>query len=319
MFTDSSPEEPARLEALRRFEILDTASEQPFDEITFLAAHICVMPMAIISFIDLHREWFKSKVGLTTTELQMETSFGRYTMQQPDIFRVEDAALDPRFSASAVVLAYPYIRSYVGASLISSEGDVIGTLAVMDRSPRVLRPEQEEALRALARQVVTQLELRKTLKQTKRMLLEQQRIENILRESERRFRTLVESAPDGILIVNWEGRIILSNSRTEEMFGYTKSEMIDMPIELLIPERYRKQHVHFRHQYYAQPHVRPMGAGLEIVGLHRDGYEIPIEISLSAMTSNVQISVIAFIRDKRVVIPIKHQDEEASKFFHPAK
>lgn len=151
------------------------------------------------------------------------------------------------------------------------------------------------------------------------MLTEQQRIENILRESERRFRTLIESAPDGILIVNWEGRIMLSNSRTEEMFGYSKSEMIDMPVELLIPERFRKQHVHFRHRYYAQPHVRPMGAGLEIVGLHRDGYEIPIEISLSAMTSDVQKSVIAFIRDKRVVIPIKDQDEAVSKFFHPAK
>jgi two-component system, cell cycle sensor histidine kinase and response regulator CckA len=111
------------------------------------------------------------------------------------------------------------------------------------------------------------------------------------------YRTLVESAPDGIVIVGQEGRIVVVNSQTEKLFGYDRAELLNKPIEMLIPERFRGRHRGHRAGFMSSPTLRPMGAGLELHGVRKDGTEFPVEISLSSVQSPGGQLVSAVVRD----------------------
>lgn len=154
------PDEAERLEALRRYEILDTPIEQEFDDFTALIARICDAPIAVINLIDEDRQWFKSEIGLGVRETPLDVSICRHAILQKGLFVVPDTLEDERFKSNPLVTGKPFLRFYAGALLETPDGFPLGTLCVLDFQPRRLTPHQSRALEILARQVMTTLELR---------------------------------------------------------------------------------------------------------------------------------------------------------------
>src|SRR5437773_4956431 len=155
--------EAGRIAALEKYAILDTDPEQAFDDLALLASFICKTTIALISLVDENRQWFKSRVGLDASETSRDIAFCSTAILQNDVFVVPDALADDRFRNNHLVVSEPHIRFYAGAPLINEDGYALGTLCVVDRSPRELTFDQKEALRALSRLVLAQLEFRRNL------------------------------------------------------------------------------------------------------------------------------------------------------------
>jgi GAF domain-containing protein len=153
--------ETQRLAALREYQILDTTTEQTYDDITALAAYLCNVPIAVISLVDESRQWFKSKLGLNEQETPRDVAFCAHAILQSEPLIVRDALKDSRFADSALVTRAPCIRFYAGFPLASPEGFALGTLCAIDRKPRQLSAEQKQAMQSLSRQVMALLELRR--------------------------------------------------------------------------------------------------------------------------------------------------------------
>jgi hypothetical protein len=153
--------EAERLAALKAYHILDTGTEQSYDDIVALAAHICKVPIAMVSLVDEVRQWFKSRLGVEEQQTAREVAFCAHAILENGPFMVRDATKDRRFAGSALVTGEPHIRFYAGIPLINPEGLALGTLCVVDHQPRRLSAAQLKALQALSRQVMALLELRR--------------------------------------------------------------------------------------------------------------------------------------------------------------
>ncbi|MFI5058045.1 MAG: GAF domain-containing protein [Candidatus Acidiferrales bacterium] len=177
----------ARVATLQKYDILDTEPEKAFDDLALLASFVCKIPIALISLVDEDRQWFKSKVGVNVSETPRDIAFCSVAIQQPDVFVVPDTLQDERFRNNPLVVSDPRIRFYAGAPLITEEGYALGTFCVVDRTPRDFTAEQREALKALSRLVLAQLEFRRNLALPKEALNDRTKEEH---ERERELKRL---------------------------------------------------------------------------------------------------------------------------------
>lgn len=154
--------EAARLRALSEYHILDSAPEEAFDDLAKLVAQIFGCEIALVTIVDEKRQWFKARVGLDATETPREQAFCAHAILDPmNVMIVPDATRDVRFEANPLVTGSPHIRFYAGAPLLTQQGNALGTLCVIDRTPRQPAPAHLAALRIIGRQVSYLLELRR--------------------------------------------------------------------------------------------------------------------------------------------------------------
>jgi signal transduction histidine kinase len=185
--------ENLRLNDLYRYQVLDTAEEEEFNEIVLLASRICQMPISLISLVDADRQWFKAKVGTNEEETPRNISFCGHVIGQRDIFVVPDATRDERFADNPLVTGDMGIQFYAGVPLVSENGHNLGALCVMDKTPNQLSEEQIQALKTLGKQVTKQLELRLRNQQLERLSEAQRRIISVIAHDVRSPLTAISS------------------------------------------------------------------------------------------------------------------------------
>jgi PAS domain S-box-containing protein len=204
-------DETERLKALSAYNILDTLPQEEFDRLTQLASIICGVPIALISLIDENRQWFKSKIGLDVPETPRNISFCQYAIMEEQLFEVEDATQDDRFVNNPLVTSDPNIRFYAGYPLIDPHGYALGTLCVIDRKPRTLNKEQQQALNLLAKEVVSQIVQRQKS-------IEKDKLERLFNLS-----------IDLICIAGMDGYFKKINPAFTAILGWTMEEMLEKP------------------------------------------------------------------------------------------
>lgn len=175
-----------RLNVLADYNIMDSLPEQAYDDFAKLASAICGTPIALITLLDEQRQWFKANIGLSVGETPRSQAFCAHAIMNPnDVMTVEDATADERFATNPLVTGDPGIRFYAGAPLVAPTGEALGTICVIDRQPRTLTDTQREALEILSREIIVQLELRRSIATLEQAVLDQEKYVELLQEYQR--------------------------------------------------------------------------------------------------------------------------------------
>lgn len=218
--------EKERLKALLNYNILDTAPEEEFDNITKLIAYICQSPIALISLIDENRQWIKSSFGFEAKEAPRKLSFCQHTIQGHDTFEVVDTLESFLFKDNPMVTNGPRIRFYAGHPLTTPDGFNIGALCVVDKIPRKLSDDQKLALATLSKHVMSILELRN---KNKKLL---NKIENLSKDALEKITLELESyklaldETSGVIVTDKDGFIVFVNDETCRTSKYSREELI---------------------------------------------------------------------------------------------
>jgi adenylate cyclase len=228
--------EAERVKAVERYQ-LETSPEEAFDDLTRLAAYICGTPIALVSIIETQHQWFKSKVGVDVSEIPKDISFCAHAILNPDqLLVVPNALEDERFVDNPLVTSDPNIRFYAGTPVVTPDGFPLGTLCVLDRIPRHLTPEQQEALRALGRQVISQMELRRNLDRLEGQVARQEEVETKLRASDQEVVDLLEGMADAFFALDRQWRFTYVNHEAGQMVQRQPEEIIGKVIWEVFPE-----------------------------------------------------------------------------------
>jgi PAS domain-containing protein len=225
-----SPDEEKRLVSLRSYGILDTPASRTFDHIAARAARLCSAPIALISFVDENRVWFKSHYGIDLRETGREGFFCSHTILSDDTFTVPNACEDLRFAAHPSVMFSPGIRFYAGVPLRTAEGFRLGALSILDTELRdALSGEQDAVLRRLAALVMTELDLELLARRAAEADRERSRANRLLASA-------FENAPAAMAVMNREGTLVAVNHRYCALAGREPAELIGHRSFLETPE-----------------------------------------------------------------------------------
>jgi len=242
--------EKERLKTLLAYNILDTLPEQAYDDFTQLAAVIFKTPIALITLVDAQRQWFKSKVGLDISETPREDAFCAHAIMAPgEVLVINDATKDERFSSSPLVIDNPNIRFYAGAPLVTPGGEALGTICVIDRVPREITSDELEALKTLSREIVNQLELRRSIAKLEEVALAQEtyveQLQQYQRDAEKiRSELEVQSITDALTgIFNRRGL----EDRLKEEFAQSSRYKFDLSLLMIDVDLFKHYNDTFGH------------------------------------------------------------------------
>ena len=294
-------DEERRIALLHSLGILDTAPEERFDRITRLASALFDAPIALVSLVDVNRQWFKSCIGLPTSETDRSVSFCAHALERHDALVIEDALLDPRFADNPLVTEDPRIRFYAGFPLrVGGDGagrSAVGTLCVIDRQPRPFGERERGLLADLAHLVEQELGS-----------VELARATAALAASEARVAGILGSVAEGVATFALDATVLSFNPAAEGMFGWSEPEIVGRPItDLVFPDD-----VPTVLGLLAERAASDAGEEVHVTvrGLRRDGTDFEMEVSASELQGSAGQVFIAVARDishRREVERLKDQ------------
>ena len=214
--------ENPRLKAIWTQDLLDSQPEQECDELVRLAADICGTPVGLVTLLDERQQWFRSTEGLKRWETPRESAFCAHAVRQPGLLVVVDSLEDPRFASNPLISGDPVLRFFAGVCLQSGDGELLGTLCVMDTIPRTLDANQAHTLQVLGRQVSARLELLVQRTALEQALKEKEAAAASLRSSEELFRTFMNASPFLSYIKDAAGRLLFYNRSFAQRFGVSE-------------------------------------------------------------------------------------------------
>lgn len=216
--------------------IADLPSRDDLQEIVEIAAQICGAPISMVSILDAERQWFEASVGTHLRETRRDISFCAHAVLQEELFVVEDTLKDIRFAANPMVTGEPEMRFYAGMPLRSPDGESFGTLCVIDQKPRQLTETQTRALRVLANQIKTSMQLRAEHRLLGEALAARDQATSRLHANERMFQTFLNNGPHVSYLKDSEGRYLFYNARLAERCNITMQEWLGRTDFELFPE-----------------------------------------------------------------------------------
>ncbi|MEN0117763.1 MAG: EAL domain-containing protein [Agrobacterium cavarae] len=276
----SSEREKSRLQELARYNFLRIGNDASFNQIVRLAAKIFNVPTSLISFVEQDVQWFVAQTGFEPCETSRDVSFCAHAIEGSEVLVVPNALNDVRFASNALVTGEPRIRFYAGAPLVTSNGNVLGSLCVIDQKPRQdFTLEDEETLRGLAKLAMDQMEVKR------------------LSEMRRAALCLNRTSPDAIIHINAAGLITYANRAARKIFGYSKDELVNAPINRLLPVNLQRRMAAIVRKFRKTDTEYLSFSPIESVGLHKTLVEIPIEFSAGIWTNDTSFSIGVIIRD----------------------
>lgn len=265
-----------RINFLRGLHILDTEAEKQFDQITQLAATFYQVPIALISLVDDQRQWFKSKVGLDVCQTDRDISFCSHSLSESELMLVPDANRDPRFRHNPLVTSFPNVVFYAGAVLRPDGINPIGTLCIIDHSPRTYTLEDLKSLRLLADQVEELIRLHQKQRQLDIAKAEALRLGT-------RLQGVVNGAAAGILRISAAGIILGVNDYALTLLGYQREELLAQNVKCLMPSHLAKDHDNYLANYLKTGLGNIIGQGRRVFAQHKQGHTIPVHLAVSCL------------------------------------
>ncbi|RYZ70737.1 MAG: hybrid sensor histidine kinase/response regulator, partial [Proteobacteria bacterium] len=269
-------DEHKRLRILNQYQILDTPPEVAFDRLTQLAAKLFKMPVALVSFIDADRQWLKSCFGTATFEIEREEAFCAHTILSDQVLVVDNLAQDSRFANFLKVIGPPNVRFYAGAPLKARDGQLIGTLCVLDFVPRTLNVSEQEILADLAAIVVDELEMRLAGREMRDNAMDLRH----LAQQNHQQAIAIENLRSGVIMTDPhlpDNPIVFANPGFYELTGYSPSEVLGRNCRFLQgPETNQGTIQEMRDAIKAQRYWYGI-----VLDYHKDGSKFVNEVSIT--------------------------------------